>query len=82
MSRWKSHPDVVAILANYRERLRPEMGRVVANLIKTATTKNDMASVQAARVLLETFGEFAPARVEHQVTLAAYVAGRLVATSR
>lgn len=76
VSRWKSHPEVVAYLGEWRSRLRPELGRVVANLIHTATARNDMASVQAARVLIELYGELEPVTVEHRVSLMDYVRGR------
>lgn len=76
-SRWRQHPEVLAIVNDWRERLRAELGRVMANMVRLASTGDGMPAVQAARLLLETYGEMSPTRVDHTVTLASYVSGRL-----
>jgi hypothetical protein len=76
-SRWRQHPEVVAIVSTWRERLRAELGRVMTNMVRIASTGDGMPSVQAAKLLADLYGELSPTRIQHEVTLAAYLAGRI-----
>lgn len=82
VSRWKSHPEVAPVLLQWRERLRLELGRCMSNMVRIAGTGDGMPAVQAARLLVDVYGELEPTRVQHEFTLAAYVSGRLAGPPR
>ena len=67
LSVWRKHPDVRAVLANWRADLEPEIGVGVANLVRLSQSPRAGDAVPAMRLVVDVFGIAAPKKLEHEV---------------
>lgn len=75
VSRWKKHPEVVGVLAAFRERLAGEFALAATNMLRLAKGDGPQA-VPAFRAIAEVMGMNAPQKLDvtGRMTLADFLA--------